>query len=121
MILQGEGVGHFIIHRRVYNVEGPKHIDRHHKLIKWHFVIHGDIDGYTRTIVFLTCSTNNLAATVISSFYETTCAYGVPDKVQSDLGGENIDVWRYMVEQRQSESAVLVGSSTQPVNQMSVV
>ena len=103
------------IHRRVYNVEGPNslwHIDGNHKLIKRRFVIHGGIDGYTRRIVFLTCSTNNLAATVMSSFYEAVCAYGVPDKVRSDLGGEKIDVWRYMVEQRQSESAVLIGSST---------
>ena len=105
MVLQGKGVGQFIIHRRVYIVEGTNslwHIDGNQKLIKWHFVIHGDIDGYTRTIVFLTCSTNNLAATVMSSFNEAVCAYGVPGKVRSDLGGENIDVWRCMVEQRQS-------------------
>lgn len=76
-------------------MEGPNslwHIDGNHKLIKWRFVIHGGIDGYTRTIIYLKCSTNNLAATVMSSFYKAVC--GVPDKVRSDLGGENIDVWR---------------------------
>ena len=43
------------IRRRVYHAEGPNtiwHIDGNHKLIKWRFVIHGGIDGYSRVIVF---------------------------------------------------------------------
>lgn len=103
------------IRRRVYSVEGPNslwHIDGNHKLIKWRFVIHGGIDGYSRSIVFLHCSTNNLASTVLSSFHVAVSAYGVPDQIRSDLGGENVEVWRYMIEQKQSPSAVVVGSST---------
>ena len=47
--------------RRVYYAEGPNsvwHIG-HHKLIRWHFVTHGGIDGYSRTVVYLRCSGNN--------------------------------------------------------------
>ena len=56
------------IRRRVYHVEGPNcvwHIDGNHKLIRWRFVVHGGIDGYSRTIVFLECANNNRASTVI--------------------------------------------------------
>ena len=35
-----------------------------HYLIRWRFVIQGGIDGFSRLIVYLSCSTNNLAATV---------------------------------------------------------
>ncbi len=52
------------------------------------------------------------SSTVMSSFYKAVNDYGLPDQVRSDLGGENTDVWLYMIEQKQSESAVLVGSST---------
>lgn len=39
--------------RRKYKVEGSNtlwHMDGHHKLIPWRFVIHGVIDGYDRTV-----------------------------------------------------------------------
>ena len=38
------------IRRRIYNVEAPNkvwHMDGNHKLIRWKFVIHGGIDGYS--------------------------------------------------------------------------
>ena len=103
------------IRRRVYCVDGPNslwHIDGHHKLIKWRFVVHGGIDGFSRTIVYLHCSTNNFPSTVMASFADAVCKYGVPNQIRSDRGGENVQVWEYMLEQHRSESAVLVGSST---------
>lgn len=48
----------------------------------------------------------------MASFYQDVCNYGVPDKVRSDCGGENTQVWGYMIEQKHCESAILVGSST---------
>ena len=48
----------------------------------------------------------------MSCFTDAVSKYGVPDQVRSNLGGENVDVWRYMVEQHSSSSAVLTGSST---------
>ncbi len=77
-------------------IEGPNavwHIDGHHKLIRWRFVTHGGIDGYSRTIVYLTCSTNNRASTVLSSFQDAVSKYGLPSNTRSDLGGENIRVY----------------------------
>ena len=103
------------VRRRVYHAEGSNcvwHIDGHHKLIKYRFVAHGAIDGYSRTITYLTCSDNNRASTVPSSFSAAVQEYGLPTHVRSDLGGENVDVWRFMVEQHSDTSAVITGSST---------
>ena len=58
------------------------------------------------------CSHNNCAANVLSVLTEAAQAHGLPNRVQSDLGGENFEVWRYMIEQHASEAAVITGSST---------
>ena len=59
--------------------------------------VHGGIDGFTRMIVFLRCSTNNKASTVFSLFQEAVGKFGLPSRVRSDKGGENIDVARFML------------------------
>ena len=61
-------------------------------------VIHGGIDGYTRIPVFLKCSTNNRAETVLDGFLGATNEYGLPSRVRSDKGGENTTVSRYMLQ-----------------------
>ncbi|KAK7105549.1 hypothetical protein V1264_016914 [Littorina saxatilis] len=41
--------------RRTYRVEHPNalwHVDGNHKLIRWSIVIHGGIDGFSRTVFF---------------------------------------------------------------------
>ena len=84
-----------VIRRRSYNVPGPNyvwHIDGNHELICWRIIIHGGIDGYSRVIVFLRPSTNNCAATVLSCFESGVSEYGLPNRVCSDLGGENVEV-----------------------------
>ena len=53
---------HPAITRRTYSVPGPNslwHVDGNHKMIKWRFVIHGGIDGFSRLVTYLHCSTNN--------------------------------------------------------------
>ena len=53
--------------RRTYSVPGPNslwHLDGHHSLVNWGFVIHGAIDGFSRLVVFLHCSANNKSSTV---------------------------------------------------------
>ena len=73
------------VRRRVYCVSGPNalwHIDGHHKLIKWRFVVHGGIDRFSRTIVFLQCATNNRASTMMSGFYDAVTQHGLPDQIR---------------------------------------
>ena len=103
------------VQRRVYSVDGPNslwHIDGNHKLIRWKVVIHGGIDGHSRTVVFIQCATNNRADTVLRVFREAVEQFGLPQRVRSDQGGENTDVWRFVFEAHQDPSAVIVGSST---------
>ena len=52
-----------VVSRRAYSVQGPNslwHIDGHHNLVNWGFVIHGGIDGFSRLIVYLHSSNNSL-------------------------------------------------------------
>ena len=103
------------LRRRVYHVNGPNslwHLDGHHKLIKWQMVTHGGIDGYSRTVVFLRCSDNNRAYTMLSAFTSGVEEYGLPERIRTDMGGEMTQVWQYMIEQHNFPNAVIVGSST---------
>ena len=66
-------------------------------LIRWGFVVHGAVDGYSRLIVYLHCSSNNRANTVYRLFVEAGERCGYPSRVRSDQGGENVDVARLML------------------------
>ena len=58
---------------------------------RWRIVIHGAIDGYSHLPVYLKCSTNNRADTVLGYFVEAVRTYGLPLRVRTDRGGENSD------------------------------
>lgn len=91
---------HQPISRRSYTVPGPNslwHVDGHHSLIRWGFVVHGGIDGYSRLIVYLYCSNNNRSDTVLELFRSATTTFGVPSRVRSDHGGENVGICEFMV------------------------
>jgi hypothetical protein len=89
-----------------------RHIDGHHKLIRWRFVIHGGIDGFSRSVVYLRCSTNNRADTVLNLFTNATNRYGIPSRVRSDLGTENYNVGRFIIEQRgMNRGSMITGRS----------
>lgn len=86
--------------RRVYKVPFPNslwHIDRQHKLIRWKFVIHGGVDGYSRACVFMQASDNNRAETVESLFLKAMEEWGWPQRVRVDYGKENYGIWKQMV------------------------
>ena len=92
-----------VVSRRSYSVAGPNslwHIDGHHSLISWGFVIHGGVDGFSRLVVYLQCATNNKSETVGELFLLATEKYEWPSRVRSDYGGENIVVWELMEERR---------------------
>ena len=104
-----------LVRRRKYSVPAPNclwHIDGHHSLINWKFVIHGGIDGFSRLITFLHCSTNNKKETVLELFADAITRCGVPSRVRSDKGGENVLVWDRMLELRgDGRGSYLAGSS----------
>ena len=79
---------------------GLWHIDGHHSLVNWGFIIHGGIDGFSRLIVFLKCSTNNRSETVEQCFISAIEQYQWPSRVRTDHGGENTRVWQLMEEIR---------------------
>ena len=78
---------HQVLSRRSYSVLGPNslwHIDGHHCLIRWRFVIHGGIDGYSHSIVYLQCTTNK-AKNVFAYFRKAMREYGIPSRVCSRI------------------------------------
>ena len=105
-----------LIKRRKYKVPDPNslwHADGHHSLISWGFVIHGAIDGYSRLIVYMQCSTNNYKETVLGLFNNAVDSFGVPSRLRTDKGGENTLLWSEMVTLRGSNrGSYLAGSST---------
>lgn len=106
-----------VIHRRTYNVRAPNslwHLDGHHSLVRYGFVIHGCIDGFSRLITFLKCSTNNNSLTVLQLFTDAVESYGSPSRVRTDFGGENVRVWDFMEElMGLNRGSALRGTSTQ--------
>ena len=88
------------------------YIDGHHKLVRWRFVTHCSIDGFSRLILFLQCSNNNQASTVYNLFLESVEQHGLPSRIRCDQSTENVLVVRYMLHHRGEERrSVLVGSS----------
>lgn len=107
-----------ILHRRRYHVPSPNalwHLDGYHKLIRWRYVIHGAIDGYSRLIMFLNVAPNNKSDTVLHGFQQAVEEYGLPSRVRMDRGGENIGVATFMLEHPErgpGRGSVILGRST---------
>ena len=84
-----------------------------HNLIRWRFVTHGGIDGFSRLIVYLRCSDNKKSATVYNEFLEAVKSYSLPSRIRADYGGENVLVARHMLENRGlNRGSMLTGKAT---------
>ena len=65
-------------------------MDGNYKLIRYKFIIHGAVDGFSRLVTFLKCSNNNRAETVLQSFVDAVQRYGVPKKLRTDMVGRTL-------------------------------
>ncbi len=64
-------------------------------------------------ITYLECSTNNKAETVYTAFCTAISKYGLPSRIRSDYGRENVEVARHMLQYRGlHRNSVITGSST---------
>ena len=87
-------------------------VDTHHKLVRWKLVTQGGIDGYSRLVLFLRCSTNNRASTMYDVFLSAVQQYHLPSRIRTDQGRENILVAQHMLEKRGADRrSVITGSS----------
>ena len=55
------------------------------------------MDGFSRVPVYLQCSNNNRASTVLELFQQAVIEWGLPSRVRCDKGGENTEVAWYML------------------------
>lgn len=75
-------------------------------------VVHGGVDGYSRAVVFLQCSSNNKAATVLEQFLIGTRTFHFPRRIRTDHGTENVEVARFMLQRYNAASnPVITGRS----------
>ena len=81
-------------------------------MIRWKLITHGGIDGYSRLIVYLQCSSNNRASTVYELFIRAVQQYHLPSRVWSDQGTENVLVAQHMLESRGAERASMITGSS---------
>lgn len=101
------------LHRRVYHTQAPNeiwHVDTNHKLIRWGLIVAAGIDGFSRLVTFIRCVDNNKADTLLLAFQEGVENYGVPRRVRTDKGMENVKIADYMIE-RVGADAIITGKS----------
>ena len=107
-----------LVRRKTYFVPWANslwHLDGHHSLIRWKFVVYGCCDGKSRKIMFLHCSTNNLAGTVLGLFKSAIKDnLGLwPSRIRVDYGVENVLVCDEMVLRRgDGRGSFIAGPST---------
>ena len=111
---------HSVVRRRVYSVPFPKNnyilCGTLIATTRWRggvlLFMELYIDGFSHTVIYLRCFDNNQASTILDLFVEGVSQFGLPDRVRSDCGRENVDVWRFMISTHHRDfSSVITGSS----------
>lgn len=69
------------------------------------------IDGFSRLVTFLKCNDNNTSKTILDCFLSGVEKYGIPNKVRSDKGLENVSVADFMLNQN-GQNSMITGKST---------
>jgi transposase InsO family protein len=69
-------------------------------LIRWRFVIHAFVDGFSRLVTGIQISGNNRAVTVLDLFLGAVAEHGIPSRVCGDHGMENLQVAGWMENNR---------------------
>lgn len=110
------------VHYNVRNANGMWHIDGYEHLVSWNICesclateevpcalrtntpflyaprdadIEGAIDGGTRKVLFLNAVDNKFARTMASFVMGAIATHGVPRKLRTDCGTENVDMARF--------------------------
>ena len=64
-------------------------------------------------MTFLKAATNNQAETALAAFRSGVAEYGLPSRVRTDRGGENILIGEYMLQNRGTgRGSIIMGQST---------
>ena len=93
----------------------PWHLDGYHFLIRWGFVIHGFIHGYSRKVIFLECSNNNFFKPVLILFIDAIKNDGGrwPSRTRIDYNVKKLLVCDKMIEKwEESRSNFIARLST---------
>ena len=85
-----------------------RYLDSNHKLVRLRLVIHGGMDGYSRVVVFLKCTSNNQSETVLENFMEACERFRVPSHICTDHGTKNVAVAKAILEIKGAETNLVL-------------
>ena len=71
-------------------------------------IIAGGIDGFSRLITYLKCLDNNKAETLLKVFMDGVKTFGIPERVRSDKGLENVAIADFMIKNRGTDRGSMI-------------
>ena len=71
----------------------------------------GGIDGFSRLIMFLKFTDNNISETLLQCCLSGVDKFGIPSRVRSDKGMENVFIADFMLSKKGRDSMITVKST----------